>query len=48
VEFGGQKPGPVFNEKRKNTVIRAKPMESLIDSGKNVSELRSLYAYHKK
>ncbi|MFD0726572.1 hypothetical protein [Lysobacter brunescens] len=48
VEFGGQKPGPVFNEKRKNTVIRAKPMESLIDSEKNVTELRSLYAYHKK
>lgn len=48
VEFGGQKPGPVFNDIRKNTVIRAKPMEKLLDSDKNVSELRSLYAYHKK
>jgi hypothetical protein len=48
VEFGGQKPGEIFNDKRKNTVIRATPMKSLIDDKQNVSELRSLYAYHKK
>ena len=48
VEFGGQKPGEIFNDKRKNTVIRATPMKSLIDDKQNVSELRSLYACHKK
>lgn len=48
VEFGGQKSGAVFNEKRESTVIRAKTMESLINSEKNVSELRNLYKYHKK
>jgi hypothetical protein len=47
-EFKGQKPGEIFNEVRKNTVIRATPMKELIDSKENVSELRNLYKYHKK
>lgn len=47
VEFGGQKPGEIFNKKRENTVIRATPMESLVDDKTNTRELSSLYAYHK-
>lgn len=48
VPFGGQQPGDMYDKKRKTTVSRATPMQTLLSSKKekNQRELKSIFGYH--